>query len=123
MMAGHGTLRQPREVPTFVSMRFLATLLLLAAFLMNVPGLHARDLSHSHGQTEHTQVLAGVDHAPTGKLSMDCHHECSHIHVADRARGTRVVEPVVWGVTTYPAEAPVLPESAEPALPDEPPRA
>ncbi len=104
-------------------MRFLATLLLLAAFLMNVPGLHARDLSHSHDQTGHTQMLAGADHAPAGKLSMDCHHECSHIHVADRARGTRVVEPVVWGVTAYPADALLLPESADPTLPDEPPRA
>jgi len=104
-------------------MRFLATLLLLAAFLMNVPGLHARDLSHSHDQTGHPQMLAGAEHAPMGKLSMDCHHECSHIHVADRARAARVVEPVVWGVTTYPAQAQLLPESAEPTLPDEPPRA
>lgn len=121
-------MRRPREAPTFVSMRFLATLLLLAAFLMNVPGLHARDLSHSHGQTGHeqpghTHMLAGAEHAPLGTFSMDCHHECSHIHVADRARAARVVEPVVWGVTTYPAEALLLPESAEPALPDEPPRA
>lgn len=104
-------------------MRFLATLLLLAAFLMNVPGLHARDLSHSHDQTGPAHMLAGAEQVPMGKLFMDCHHECSHIHVADRARGTRVVEPVVWGVTAYPAESPLLPESAEPALPDEPPRA
>lgn len=104
-------------------MRFLATLLLLAAFLMNVPGLHARDLSHSHDQTGQTQMLAGAESAPAGKLSMDCHHECSHIHVADRARATRLVEPVVWGLTMYPAEALVLPESADPTLPDEPPRA
>lgn len=121
-------MRRPREAPTFVSMRFLATLLLLAAFLMNVPGLHARDLSHSHGQTGHdqtghAQMLAGADHAPSAKLAMDCHHECSHIHVADRARAARVVEPVVWGVTAYPADALLLPETADPTLPDEPPRA
>ncbi|OYQ36924.1 hypothetical protein CHU95_02755 [Niveispirillum lacus] len=107
-------------------MRLLTTLLLLAGFLMNVPGLHARDLLHSHDQTGHTHRLVGVEHPPTsttGTLSIDCHHGCSHIHVADRVRGTRVVEPVVWGVTSYPVEAPLLPESAEPALPDEPPRA
>lgn len=104
-------------------MRFLATLLLLAAFLMNVPGLHAQDLSHSHEQTGHTHTQAGAEQAPVGKIAMDCHHECSHIHVADRARAARVVEPVIWAVAAYPADARLLPKSAEPALPDEPPRA
>jgi hypothetical protein len=103
-------------------MRFLATLLLLAAFLMNVPGLHARDLSHSHAQTGHSEVQAKDGQAPIRNAAMGCHHECSHIHVADRARSARVVEPVVWGAAAYPAEASLLPESAEPTLPDEPPR-
>ncbi|MFV3130792.1 hypothetical protein [Niveispirillum sp. KHB5.9] len=90
---------------------------------MNVPGLHARDLSHSHAGTGHGHMQAAVSHAPAGSFSTDCHHECSHIHVADHVRTARVVEPVVWSQTAYPALAPVLPESADPALPDEPPRA
>jgi len=113
--------------PTYVAMRFLTTLVLLAAFLLNVPGLHAWDLTHVHGPTGQVETLVALtpahDHAHTGPVGLDCHHECSHIHVADHVRTTRVAEPVTWGLATYPADAPWHHAGAEPALPDEPPRA
>lgn len=105
-------------------MRLIAILMLLAAFLLNVPGLHAVDLPHSHaGTDQETTMIASGGALPSAQPALDCHHECSHIHVADRARALRVTEPVVWADAAYPADGRLLPESAEPALPDEPPRA
>ncbi len=99
-------------------MRFLTVLLLLAAFLFNAPGIHAADIGNCDVQT----VAAESSH-PAGKAHVDYHHGCSHMHVADRARSTRVADPVVWEQTRYAMDSALPPASADPTLPDEPPRA
>lgn len=99
-------------------MRLLTVLLLLAAFFFNAPGIHAEDIGNCDVQT----VDAGNSH-PAGNAHVDYHHGCSHMHVADRSRAARVIEPVVWELTRYTLDATLVPASTDPVLPDEPPRA
>ncbi len=99
-------------------MRFLTVLLLLAAFLFNAPGIHAADIGNCDVQTVGAEASP-----PVGKTHVDFHHGCSHIHVADRARAAHVAQPVVWEQTRYVMDAALVPASADPSMPDEPPRA
>jgi hypothetical protein len=104
-------------------MRLIATLVMLLAFLFTAPGSgHAADARHAH--EEAMGLVHQDDHGgPTGKNFMDCHHGCSHSHVASPLRLVRAGAPVIWTQADFRLEDAVLPPTADLSPPYKPPRA